>query len=259
MATTARAAIGIDVGGTGIKGAAVDLDTGALLTARHKQTTPEGGSPTDIAAAVKLVHGAIRDELGVKKRALPTGVCLPSVVKHGVTSTAANIAPEWVGLDAGALFAEVLGTRVSLMNDADAAGLAEVRFGAARGRVDSVLVTTLGTGIGSALIHAGRLFPNTELGHLELDGHPDYEKFASSKVREREALSFEEWGARLTAYYRKLEQVLAPDLFVVSGGISKQADLFLHLIEIETPIVVATLRNNAGIVGAAVLADEHWE
>lgn len=259
MASTSRAAIGIDIGGTGIKGAVVDLDTGALLTERHKQSTPPGGAPDDVLAAVMTVHRSIRKDYGVKPTELPVGLGIPSIVRHGVTSSAANISERWIGLDAGRLFAEGLGMPVSLVNDADAAGYAEVAFGAAKGRRDSVLVTTLGTGIGSALVFDGRLFPNTELGHLELDGHADYERFASAKVRERDDLEFEAWCERLTPFYRKLEALFAPDLFVVSGGISKRADEFLHLVDISTPIVAATLRNNAGIVGAATLAAGGWE
>lgn len=252
-------AIGVDVGGTGIKGGAVDLRTGALVSDRHKQSTPQGGSPREIAAAVKVVRQAILDEIDVKPGKLPIGVCVPSVVKHGTTSSAANISPEWIGLDAAAYFRDELGVPVSVMNDADAAGYAEVAYGAAEGRHDTVLVTTLGTGIGSALIDGGRLFPNTELGHLELDGHVDYERFASAKVREREDLDFPEWTARLTPFYRKLEQLFSPDLFVISGGISKRADEFVPLIDITTPIVAAKLRNNAGIVGSAALAADGWD
>lgn len=259
MASTSTAAIGIDVGGTGIKGGAVDLKTGKLITERHKQSTPPGGLPEDVLDAVMTVHTSIRKELGVKRTELPVGIGIPSIVKHGVTSSAANISERWIGLDAGHIFAEGLGMPVSLVNDADAAGYAEVAYGAAKGRRDSVLVTTLGTGIGSALVFDGRLFPNSELGHMELDGHPDYERFASAKAREREDLSFDVWCARLTPYYRKLEALFAPDLFVVSGGISKRADEFLHLIAISTPIVAAKLRNNAGIVGAATLAAGGWD
>ncbi|MGO2112057.1 MAG: polyphosphate--glucose phosphotransferase [Pseudoclavibacter sp.] len=252
-------AIGIDVGGTGIKGGAVDVRTGVLVTDRHKESTPKGGSPADISAAIKIVRTAILKELDLKVGALPLGVCLPAVVRHGVTLSAANISKDWIGLDAAAMLNGELGVPVSIMNDADAAGYAEVAFGAAKGRIDTVIVTTLGTGIGSALVHNGHLFPNSELGHLELDGHVDYEKFASSKVREREELGFEEWATRLTPYYRKLEQLFAPDLFVVSGGVSKQADEFLHLVEVNTPLVAAKLRNNAGIAGAASLAADGWE
>lgn len=255
----ARPAIGIDIGGTGIKGAVVDLETGELLSKRRKIDTPEGGTPEDILDAVIQLAEKLRHHKSVRGTAAPLGICLPSIVRGGVTRSAANISPRWIGLDAAHFFGEALDQPVTIVNDADAAGLGEVRYGAAKGRKDSVLVTTLGTGIGSALIYGGRLFPNAELGHLDLPGHPDYEKYASAKVRERERLSFEAWGDRLTAYYRKLEALFSPDLFVLSGGISKQAEDFLHCIDIETPIVPAVLRNNAGIVGTAALAADELE
>ncbi|KAB1655978.1 ROK family protein [Pseudoclavibacter chungangensis] len=251
-------AIGIDVGGTGIKGAVVDLATGELLTKRHKIPTPEGGDPGDIRDAVVTMVGELRELDTPLKKSSPIGVSLPTILKHGVSHSAANISQRWLGLDAAALFGDALGHEVTLVNDADAAGVAEVHYGAAKGRLDAVLVTTLGTGIGSALFHDGRLFPNTELGHLQLDGHEDYERFASAKVREREDLDMATWSARLTPYYRHLERLFAPDVFVVSGGISKRADEFLHLIDITTPIIPAELRNNAGIVGVAWLAGQHW-
>lgn len=251
--------IGIDVGGTGIKGGAVDLRSGRLVSERHKRSTPVGGTPHDILDAVREVRASVLEEIDEKPGRLPIGVCVPSVVKHGTAHTAANIDASWIGLDVSALFHEGLGVAVSVMNDADAAGYAEVAFGAAADASGTIIVTTLGTGIGTALVHDGRLFPNSELGHLELDGHPDYERYASAKVREREDLELDVYATeRLTPYYRKLEQLLSPDLFVVSGGISKRADEFLHLIAVETPIVAATLRNNAGIVGAACLAGDGW-
>lgn len=249
-----RAAIGIDIGGTGIKAAVVDVAAGELLSKRRKLDTPEGGSPEDILDAVLELADRLRDHDAVQGREVPIGICLPSIVQHGVTRSAANISPRWIGLDAADLFADGLGQPVTIANDADAAGLGEARFGAAKGLDGAVLVTTLGTGIGSALMFNGRLFPNTELGHLELDGHPDYERFASAKVRERESLDFATWGARLTPYYRYLERLFSPDVFVLSGGISKQAEEFLHYIDVATPIIPAQLRNNAGIVGAAALA-----
>ena len=180
---------------------------------------------------------------------------MPGVVRHGVVHSAANIDESWIGTDADALFTEATGRDVHVVNDADAAGLAEVRYGAAQGRDGLVIVTTLGTGIGSALVYDGVLVPNSELGHLEIDGH-DAEKRAANSVREREELSWEEWAERLTTYYRTLEKLFSPDLFVVGGGVSKKADEFLPLLDIETEIVPATLRNKAGIVGAALYATE---
>ena len=260
MAKQRRAGIGIDIGGTGIKGGLVDLDRGRLIGERLKVSTPEGASVEAVRDAVVGLVTSIREQPKAEKYRdldLPIGICLPSIIKHGVSWTAANIAPEWIGFDARTMFTAALGREVAIANDADAAGLAEVRFGDAD-TAGSTLVITLGTGIGSALIHDGRLFPNTELGHLELDGHPDYERFASSKVREREGLDDATWCARLTPYFRKLERLFGPDRFVISGGISKRAHEFLPLIDIETPLLTATLKNNAGIIGAAILGDEGW-
>jgi polyphosphate glucokinase len=176
-------------------------------------------------------------------------------VVKGVVHSAANIDKHWIGEDADRLITERTGRDVHVVNDADAAGLAEVRYGAAKGRRGLVIVTTLGTGIGSALVYDGVLVPNSELGHLEIDGH-DAEKRAAASAREREDLSWEEWATRLTVYYRKLEDLFSPELFVVGGGVSKKADQFLPLVDIETEIVPAQLRNAAGIVGAALYATE---
>jgi polyphosphate glucokinase len=170
-----------------------------------------------------------------------------------VVFTAANIDRSWMGCDADTLLTGLLGRDVHVVNDADAAGVAEHRYGAARGRSGLVIVTTLGTGIGSALLYDGVLVPNSELGHLEIDGH-DAESRAASRVKETEDLSWKEWAGRLTTYYRTVERLFSPDLFVVGGGVSRDADKFLHLIEIDTEIVAARLQNRAGIVGAAALA-----
>ena len=178
---------------------------------------------------------------------------VPGVVRHGVVHSAANIDPTWIGADADAIFTEALGREVHVVNDADAAGLAEVEFGAAKGQRGLVIVTTLGTGIGSALIHNGVLVPNSELGHLEIGGH-DAESRAANSARENEELSYEDWAERLTTYYRTVERLFSPELFVVGGGVSKSFDQFGPLIDIETPIVPASLRNKAGIIGAALVS-----
>ena len=183
----------------------------------------------------------------------PVGVTVPGVVRHGVVRSAANIDKAWLGTDADALFTAATGRDVHVVNDADAAGLAEVRYGAAKGRGGLVIVTTLGTGIGSALVHDGVLVPNAELGHLEVDGH-DAESRAANSAREAEGLSMEEWAGRLTRYYRTLERLFSPDLIVVGGGISKRSEEFLPLLDLDTEIVPATLRNKAGVVGAALYA-----
>jgi polyphosphate glucokinase len=240
---------GIDFGGSGIKGAPVDLEAGDFVAERVRIETPKPSTPEAVAEVFKELLGRFADSTG------SVGVTVPAVVKHGVVSSAANIDKTWIGTDADALFTEATGRDVHVVNDADAAGLAEVRYGAAAGRRDLVIVTTLGTGIGSAIVYDGVLVPNSELGHLEIDGH-DAEKRAASSIKEDEGLSYPEWAKRLTVYYRTLEKLFSPDLFVVGGGVSKDSDQFLHLIEIETEIVAAKLQNRAGIVGAALWAAE---
>ena len=241
-------AIGIDIGGSGIKGARVNVVSGALMSERIKYPTPQGGTPSDILATVERILTDLdssRDEL--------MGVCFPAVVRHGVTMSAANVSTEWIGLPAERLFADSLDREVHFINDADAAGFAEARLGAARNVAGLVIVVTLGTGIGTALISDGVLVPNAELGHLEIDG-TDAELRASNAAREREGLSFEEWGQRLTRYFSHLEMLFSPDLFVIGGGISKDHDQFFPHIAIGTPMKPAQLLNNAGIVGSALLA-----
>ena len=242
-------ALGIDIGGTGIKGALVDVETGELLSDRIKQSTPEGGSPAGIAQVVLDVI----DELGGIPTEAPVGVCFPAVVRHGTTMSAANVSKEWIGLEAEKFFEKHLGRDITFINDADAAGVAEARFGAAKGRNGLVVLTTLGTGIGSALLFDGALIPNSELGHLEMNG-ADAEDQAAYSAKEREDLSWAEWTERLQQYYELIEKVLTPDLLIVGGGVSKNHEEFLPLLRLDTPIVPAVLRNNAGIVGAATLA-----
>ena len=255
----AQIAIGIDVGGTGIKGAAVDVATGARLTSRHRVPTPAGGSPADIAREVGAMVAAIRAELAAgesdeRRAELPVGVTLPGVVQHGIMRTAANIDRSWIGTDAAALFAAAIGCPCVVINDADAAGLAEAAFGEVRGLHGTTLVLTFGTGIGSAMIHDGILVPNFELGHLELDGHPDIERFTSAKVIEREGITLAEWADRVERYLIHLELLFTPDRFVIGGSISKSADQYLPFPGVNAPVVPARFRNNAGIVGAAWLA-----
>jgi polyphosphate glucokinase len=248
-AKTSGLPFGIDFGGSGIKGAPVDLKKGEFATDRVRIETPAPSTP----AAVAEVFAALLERFPVSDA--PVGVTVPGVVVKGVVRSAANIDKHWVGEDADRLFTDRTGRDVHVVNDADAAGLAEVRYGAAKGRRGLVIVTTLGTGIGSALVYDGALVPNSELGHLEIDG-VDAEKRAASSAREREDLSWRDWAKRLTTYYRKLEQLFSPELFVVGGGVSKKSDRFVPLVDIETEIVPAQLRNAAGIVGAALYATE---
>ena len=240
---------GIDFGGSGIKGAPVDLATGEFAEKRTRVETPAGGRPDAVADVVAELVAA-----GAAP-GTPVGVTVPGVVVHGVVRTAANIDKSWIGTDAVKLFRRQLDRDVVVVNDADAAGLAEARYGAARDQDGLVVVTTLGTGIGTALVYDGALVPNSELGHLEIDGK-DAETQAANSVREQRDLSWEEWAALLSRYYQTLERLLSPELFVVGGGVSKHADKYLPLLQIDTPIVPATLRNTAGIVGAAALAAE---
>ena len=243
-------AIGIDIGGTGIKGAIVDLATGELASARTKVRTPRGGRPADILDATRDLLDQLDQRGGTK---LPLGLCFPAVVKHGRTLSAANISDEWIGLPAEELFEQELGREIHFINDADAAGYAESRYGAAVGADGLVILTTLGTGIGSAFLYDGVLVPNTELGHLEVDGH-DAESRAAYSAMERDGLDWDGWALRLQRYYATVEFLFSPDLFVVGGGVSKHHEHFLPLLDLKTPIVPAVHRNNAGILGAASLA-----
>ncbi|HEY8059485.1 MAG TPA: ROK family protein [Acidimicrobiales bacterium] len=243
---------GIDFGGTGIKGAPVDLEKGEFAAERERIKTPSPATPEAVAEIFVDLLGRFPDSTG------PVGVTVPGVVRHGVVHSAANIDESWVGTDADRLFTDATGRDVHVVNDADAAGLAEVRYGAAKGHGGLVIVTTLGTGIGSALVYDGVLVPNSELGHLEIGGH-DAESRAANSAREREDLSMEHWAKRLTTYYRTLEMLFSPELFVVGGGISKQSEEFLPLVKIDTEIVPATLLNKAGVVGAALCAVEELD
>ncbi len=240
--------VGVDFGGSGIKGAPVDLGRGDFAADRVRIETPQPSTPEAVAEVLAELVSTFGD--GGES---PVGVTVPGVVRSGVVSTAANIHDSWLGVDAAALFSQAAGRPVLALNDADAAGLAESRYGAARGQRGLVIVTTLGTGIGSALLLDGVLVPNSELGHIEVDGHVG-EKYAANSAREDHDLEWDEWADRLTSYYRMVERLLTPDLFVVGGGVSKHADKFLPMIDIATPIIPAVLRNKAGIVGAALHA-----
>jgi polyphosphate glucokinase len=248
--TKSRTIIGVDVGGTGIKAAVVDLKKGALATERVKVDTPHPATPERVAEVVaKLVNDAAPDD------GSPVGVTVPGVVRSGVVHSAANIDKSWIGTDADSMLEDALQRPVRVLNDADAAGYAEVSFGCAKGRKGVVLMTTLGTGIGSALVYDGTLVPNTELGHIEIHGH-DAESKASNAARERHDMSWKAWAKHLTTYYQKLEALFSPDLFVIGGGVSKHGAKFMPLIDVETEMVTAALGNEAGIIGAALIAYE---
>lgn len=238
-------AIGVDIGGSGIKAAVVDVRSGALMGARVRVPTPQPATPQAVlGAAAELVEA-----LGP---GLPVGVGVPGVVLSGVVMSAANIDSSWVGFDVRGALGAHFGL-CAVLNDADAAGLAEMRFGAAAGHPGVVLMLTLGTGIGSALFVGGRLVPNTEFGHIEIRGK-DGERRASAGARERRRLSYKAWAPLLEEYLRRVDALVWPDLIILGGGISKRADRFLGLIEVRPPVMPAALRNEAGIVGAAVRA-----
>ncbi|EID55944.1 polyphosphate--glucose phosphotransferase [Saccharomonospora xinjiangensis] len=248
---TANRGFGIDIGGSGIKGALVDLDKGELIGDRLRIDTPKPSTPEAVADVV----AEIVRHFGWEG---PVGITLPAVVKRGVAHTAANIDPSWVGLDADALFAERLGrdtAGIAMLNDADAAGMAEMRFGDPVARKGVVALLTFGTGIGSALFQNGSLMPNTEFGHIEIDGH-DAEKKAAASAKDNEGLSYPDWAKRVNRYLTVLENLIWPDLFIVGGGVSKKSHKWVPLLDIRTPVITASLLNNAGIVGAAAAAKE---
>lgn len=238
--------LGIDVGGSGIKGAIVDTKTGELVTERFRLETPQPAHPDAVADTVKKVV----DQFGWKG---PIGCGFPAVVRDGFIRTASNISKKWIDVSAAKLFSEVTGNDVKVMNDADVAGIAEMRFGAGRDVDGSVVMITIGTGLGSALFRNGILFPNTEFGHLKIKGDIA-ERYAADSVRKREELSWKKWGKRFNNYLEEVEFLLTPDLIILGGGASKKFDRFEDEIKIDTKVVTAELLNEAGIVGAALTA-----
>jgi polyphosphate glucokinase len=244
-------ALGVDIGGTGIKAAPVDVTAGKLLADRQKIDTPQPSTP---AAVADVVTQLVKNFSWTG----PVGVTFPGVVVDGVTRTAANVDHGWIGLDARSLLAKATGQEVSVINDADAAGMAEMEFGAGKGVVSTVLMLTLGTGIGSALFIDGILVPNTEFGHIEIRGK-DAEKRAAESARESHELSWDKWAGRVGEYLQHIEALLSPSLIILGGGVSKQSDKFLPLLTgIQARIVPAAMLNDAGIVGAAMHADPDY-
>ena len=240
-------AFGIDIGGSGMKAAPVDLATGELVDDRFKILTPQPATPDAMADVVRQLV----DHFGHRGR---VGVTFPGVIRRGVALSAANLDPSWIGTDVDALFTAAADCDVHVVNDADAAGLAEVRYGAGRDRSGVVLVLTFGTGIGSGLFTDGVLVPNTELGHLELDGE-DAEKRAAARARDREGLSWKDWAARVERYLRHVVGLFTPALIIVGGGASRKADKWLPYIDVDCEVVPAALTNEAGIVGAAIVGN----
>jgi polyphosphate glucokinase len=239
--------LGIDIGGTGIKGAPIDIETGALMGERYRLLTPEPSTPKKVAPVVAEVvrhfdwHG-------------PVGCGFPAVVKKGVVYTAANVSTKWIGINAEELLSEATQCPVTMVNDADAAALAEMRFGAGRDQDGIVLLITLGTGIGTAIFVSGHLLPNTELGHIEIEGR-DAEEWATEVVRKQQNLSWKKWGRQVDKYLRAMERLIWPDLIIVGGGASKKHEKFFPYFTVRTKVVPAQMLNEAGIVGAALAAE----
>jgi polyphosphate glucokinase len=236
--------LGIDIGGSGIKGAPVDVDKGVMLTDRYRIRTPQPAKPQAVAAKVaKIAKHFDWDS--------PIGCGFPAVVRQGITRTAANIHDKWIGTNAAKLFSESTGCPVKVINDADAAGLAEMAFGAGQGRGGVVLVVTIGTGLGTSLFTNGVLLPNTELGHIMIKGE-DAELFASDAARRRDKLSWKKWGKRLDTYLNRLESLVWPDLIILGGGVSKKHNKFMPYLTVQAEVVIAEAFNEAGIIGAGL-------
>lgn len=243
-------ALGIDIGGTGIKAAVVDLERGTLTTQRKRLKTPQPATPKAVSQTIqRLVDD---EEMRAPQLA---GAGFPAAIKDGRVLSAANVDRHWIGQDAAALISTTTGRRTAVLNDADAAGLAEMRFGAGKGVDGVVLMITLGTGIGCGMFYNGELFPNTELGHLQVRGK-DAERRASESARERKALSWGAWAGRVQEYLDVIDRLLWPDLVIIGGGVSATPEKFLPRIHIRPKLVAATLGNDAGIIGAAMYAAE---
>ena len=238
--------LGIDVGGSGIKGAPVETKTGELLAERIRIKTPKNAEPQPVVEVV----AEIARSFNWKK---PIGIGFPAPIKAGITMMAANVSEKWVGANADDLFTKITGCDCTMINDADAAGLAEVKFGAGKGQPGTVIMITLGTGIGTAIFHRGNLLPNTEFGHLEINGE-EGEHRASDAARQRDGLSWKKYAKRLNKYLTAMERLFWPDLFIIGGGISKESEKYIPRLTIETTVIPAQFLNEAGIVGAALAA-----
>jgi polyphosphate glucokinase len=243
-----KGTLGIDIGGSGIKGAPVDLKTGELLAERVRIPTPQPSSPEAVAKVVKQICDHFADHAEG-----PVGVTFPGVVTGGITRTAANVDKKWINFDADGLFERTTGRPFSVINDAQAAVMAEVRYGAGRHVDGMVLMLTFGTGIGSGLAYRGVSMPGVEFGHIQIDGL-DAEVNASANARDREGWSYSQWVKRVNVYLHHVETILWPDLLIVGGGVSEKADKWVPLLKTRAPVAVAELTNEAGIVGAALVA-----
>lgn len=238
--------LGIDIGGSGIKGAPVHIKTGELLAERIRIKTPKGAKPNPVADVVAEIANTFNWKG-------PIGIGFPAPIKHGIAMMAANVSQKWIGINADELLSSVTGCPCKVGNDADVAGMAEMAFGAGKGQMGTVIMLTLGTGIGSAIYYNGHLLPNTEFGHLQMKGM-DAEHRASDAARQRNGLSWKKYAKRLSTYLNEMEKLFWPDLFIIGGGVSKQHEKFLPLLNLQTRIVPAQFQNEAGIVGAALFS-----
>ena len=246
-----KTVLGFDIGGSGIKGAPVNTKTGEMVAERHRIDTPEQSTPENVAKVLKEIVYHFKWEG-------PVGCGFPACVQNGIARSAANIDDSWINTNANKLFSKVTGLPVSVVNDADAAGLAEMKFGAGKGRKGTVLLCTIGTGIGTVLFTNGMLLPNVEMGHIELNGM-DAEVYSSDAARKRDVLSWEEWAGRFNEYLRMMEFLLSPDLIILGGGASKKGEKFLQFLDVKAELVPAKLLNDAGIIGAALAAKHSFK
>jgi polyphosphate glucokinase len=242
--------LGIDIGGSGIKGCPVNTSDGLMLDSRYRIPTPEPAVPENIAETIAEIVKHFRWKG-------PVGCGFPGVIQNGIARTAANLEDDWIGRDISKLFSKTTGLPVTVVNDADAAGLAEMKFGAGKNQQGVVLLLTVGTGIGAVLFSSRRLVPNLELGHIELNGMDDAEKYCSDAARKNENLSWEEWAKRFDEYLHAIEDLIWPDLIILGGGASKKGDQFLKHLTVRSKVVPAELLNNAGLIGAAMSARYH--
>lgn len=240
--------LGIDVGGSGIKGAPVDIEAGKMVTKRYRIPTPRPSTPEKVAKTVAKIANHFKWEG-------PIGCGFPAVVQQGVVRTAANIDKSWIGTNVREVFTQVTGNQVVVINDADAAGLAEMTFGAGKGHKGVVLLVTIGTGLGTSLFINGKLLPNTELGHIEINGE-DAEKNASDAARTREKLSWKQWGKRFNNYLNHLEKLIWPDVIILGGGVSKKHKSFTPYLDVQAEVVIAKTFNQAGIIGGALAINQ---
>ena len=241
--------LGIDVGGTGVKSAIVETMTGELLSEKHRIETPRPATPKAVAEVLKAL-------LKQHQWKGPVGMGFPAAIQHGISRTAANVDKSFIGLPIADYFSQETGCEFFVANDADVAGMAEMRFGAGKNNAGVVLIITIGTGLGTALFSDGHLLPNTELGHVLLENGHGAERYASEAVRVTKALKWKEWGERLNLYLGTMESLLWPDLIVLGGGVSEKLHKFLPMLTTKAPVVAASFLNRAGIVGAALFAEE---